>query len=374
MMPRLHCPLFLLFSQKHLALNKTLKISRVANWAIILSLVVVCLIYFKGLLQPFVLSLFTWYLISAAKGAIAKIKYKGKTMPRKLASIIALVSIFGIFYGLWSILSYNIQLIIETSGQYSENIKGMVQAFGAIPLLDQLPVIEDVDKFILDNLSSLDLQASIGGIVNSLSLVFGNFAVIIVYVIFLLLEENFIPVKLEKIFKNADRKGTLQDILSDIGKSINTYFFVKTSMSLLTGILSYIVLLIFGVDFAALWAFLIFLFNYIPYVGSLIATLLPSLFAIFQFASFWPFLWVFIAVEVVQIFVGNYIEPKIMGKTLNLSPLFVILALSFWGSIWGIVGMILSVPIVSVIVIIISHFPSSKNIAIFLSEQGTIET
>lgn len=355
-------------------MNKTLKISRVANWTIILSLVVVCLIYFKGLLQPFVLSLFTWYLISATKGAIAKIQFKGKSMPRRLASILAFLLIFGIFYGLWSILSYNIQLIIQKSGEYSENINGMVEAFGAIPLLDQLPVIEDVDKFIIDNLSSLDLQAYVGGIVNSLSLVFGNFAVIIVYVIFLLLEENFIPVKLEKIFQNADRKGTLQDILSDIGKSINTYFFVKTSMSLLTGVLSYVVLLLFGVDFAALWAFLIFLFNYIPYVGSLIATLLPALFAIFQFASFWPFLWVFLAVEAVQIFVGNYIEPKIMGKTLNLSPLFVILALSFWGSIWGIVGMILSVPIVSVIVIIISHFPSTRNIAIFLSEQGSIET
>ena len=355
-------------------MNKTLKISRIANWTIILSLVVVCLIYFKGLLQPFVLSLFTWYLISATKSTIAKIRYKGKAMPRRLASILALLLIFGIFYGLWSILSYNIQLIIEKSGEYSKNINGMVEAFGAIPLLDQLPVIEDVDKFIIDNLSSLDLQGYIGGIVNSLSLVFGNFAVIIVYVIFLLLEENFIPVKLEQIFQNTDRKGTLQDILADIGKSINTYFFVKTSMSLLTGALSYIVLLLFGVDFAALWAFLIFLFNYIPYVGSLIATLLPALFAIFQFASFWPFLWVFLAVEAVQIFVGNYIEPKIMGKTLNLSPLFVILALSFWGSIWGIVGMILSVPIVSVIVIIMSHFPSTKNIAIFLSEQGTIDT
>lgn len=355
-------------------MNKSLKISRVANWTIILSLVVVCLIYFKGLLQPFVLSLFTWYLISAAKGAIARIQFKGKSMPKRLASIIAFVVIFGVFYGLWSILSYNIQLIIEKSGEYTENINGMVEAFGAIPLLDQLPVIEDVDKFIIDNLSSLDLQASIGGIVNSLSLVFGNFAVIIVYVIFLLLEENFIPVKLEKIFQNADRKGALQDILADIGKSINTYFFVKTSMSLLTGVLSYIVLLLWGVDFAALWAFLIFLMNYIPYVGSMIATLLPSLFAIFQFAAFWPFLWIFFSVMGCQIFVGNYIEPKIMGKTLNLSPLFVILALSFWGSIWGIVGMILSVPIVSVIVIIISHFPSTKNIAIFLSEQGTIET
>lgn len=355
-------------------MNKTFKISRAANWAIILFLVVVCLIYFKGLIQPFILSLFIWYLISAAKGAIGKIQFGGKSMPRWLQASLAFLLTFGILWGLWSILSYNVQLIIEKSGEYSENISGMVEAFGAIPLLDQLPVVEDVDKFIIDNLSSLDLQAYVGGVLNSLSLVFGNFALIVVYVIFLLLEESFFPIKLEKIFQNADRKGTLQNILSDIGKSINTYFFVKTSMSLLTGVLSYIILVIWGVDFAALWAFLIFLFNYIPYVGSLIATLLPSLFAIFQFASFWPFLWIFLSVEAVQIFVGNYIEPKIMGKTLNLSPLFVIVALSFWGAIWGIVGMILSVPIVSVLVIVLSHFPSTKNLAIFFSEQGNIDT
>ena len=355
-------------------MTKTFKISRAANWSIILALVVVSLIYFKGLLQPFVLSLFIWYLISAAKNAIGRIQYGGRSFPRWLQASLAFLLIFGILYGVWSIMSYNIQLIIEKSSEYKENINGMVAAFGAIPLLDQLPVVENVDKFILENLSSLDLQGTVGGVLNSLSLVFGNFALIIVYVIFLLLEENFIPTKLEKIFHNADRKGTLQDILADIGKSINTYFFVKTSMSLLTGVLSYFVLLAFGVDFAALWAFLIFLFNYIPYVGSLIATLLPSLFVIFQFASFWMFLWVFITVELVQIFVGNYIEPKVMGKTLNLSPLFVIVALSFWGAIWGIVGMILSVPIVSVVVIILSHFPSTKNLAIFFSERGSIET
>lgn len=355
-------------------MEKAFKISRAANWGIILFLVVFCLIYFKGLIQPFILSLFVWYLISAVKRAIRKINIQGKFIPRRLASVLAFLLIFGIFWGLWSILSYNVQLIIEKSGEYTENISGMVEAFGAIPYLDQLPVIEDVDKFILDNLAGLDLQAYVGGILNSLSLVFGNFALIVVYVIFLLLEENFFPIKLEKIFQSADNKGTLQNILRDIGKSVNTYFFVKTSMSLLTGVLSYIILLLFGVDFAALWAFLIFLFNYIPYVGSLIATILPALFAIFQFASFWPFLWIFLAVEAVQIFVGNYIEPKIMGKTLNLSPLFVIVALSFWGAIWGIVGMILSVPIVSVLVIVLSHFPSTRNWAVFFSEEGNIDT
>ena len=144
-------------------------------------------------------------------------------------------------------------------------------------------------------------------------------------------------------------------------------------MSLLTAVLSYIVMVLLGVDFPVLWAFIIFILNYIPYIGSLIASLLPGLFAIFQFASFWPFIYIFVAVEAVQILVGNYIEPKVMGKTLNLSPLVVVIALSFWGAIWGILGMILSVPIVSILIIICAQFPSTRPVAVMLSENGSIE-
>jgi predicted PurR-regulated permease PerM len=249
----------------------------------------------------------------------------------------------------------------------------MVKALGTVPYLDQFPVVADVDKFILDNLGNLDLRTYIGSVINSLSSIVGNLALIIVYVIFLLIEENFIPLKTERVFGDPERRNTVKLILNHIGLSINKYFFVKTSMSLLTGMLSYILLLVFGVDFAVLWAFLIFVFNYIPYVGSLVATLLPAFFTIFQFASFWPFLWVLLSIEAVQILVGNYIEPKVMGKTLNLSPLVVVLALAFWGAIWGIIGMILSVPIVSVLVIIMAHFPNTRNVAIFFSERGTID-
>lgn len=340
---------------------------------IIIMIVVICLIYFRSLLEPLVLSVFIWYLISAFRNAIGRIKVKGKTFPNWLQASLAFTITFFVLWGVWGIISYNVQLIIEKAPEYTKNLAGLSAVLSSIPYLDRLPGVEDLDTFILNNLSNIDIQGSVGAVINSLSSIVGNLALILIYVIFMLIEENLIPKKMEAVFQNSDKKGRMQDILQHIGKSINTYFTVKTSMSLLTGFLSYIILLFFGLDFAVLWAFLIFLFNYIPYVGSLGATLLPSLFAVFQFASFWPFLWILLSVSAVQVFVGNYIEPKVVGKTLNLSPLVVIVALSFWGSIWGIVGMILSVPIISVLVIIMSHFPSSRNIAILFSEQGSIE-
>jgi len=121
-----------------------------------------------------------------------------------------------------------------------------------------------------------------------------------------------------------------------------------------------------------LWAFVIFLLNYIPYVGSLVATLLPSAFAVFQFQSFSIFIWIFLSIQAVQIVVGNILEPKVMGKTLNLSPLGVLLALTFWGMIWGVMGMILSVPITSILVIIASRFPGTRFVAVLFSETGEL--
>jgi predicted PurR-regulated permease PerM len=161
-------------------------------------------------------------------------------------------------------------------------------------------------------------------------------------------------------------------ILKEVNSAVRTYVVVKTQMSLLTGLISYFILIAFGIDFPILWAFLIFMFNYIPYLGSLIATLLPAIFSIFQFQSFSIFLWVFLAIELVQILVGNVIEPKVMGRTLNLSPLGVLLALAFWGIIWGVLGMIISVPITSIMVIIASRIPSLRFVAVWLSETGDI--
>lgn len=347
---------------------KSSRVVSTAAWMVIIGLVIFTLVYFRSLIQPFILALVVWYLIRATRNLIEKIKLKGKQIPSWLSGILAILLTFGVLWFVIQLVSYNVNLIITKSSQYENNLDTLVKS------LKELTGIENVDAFIEEQASGLDydIQSIATGFLNSVSALLGNAALVIIYVIFLLIEENFVSGKFKKLSFKSNGKATLNDIIPRISTSINTYFTVKFVTSLLTGVLSYIVLLIIGVDFAVLWAFLIFLFNFIPYVGSLVATLLPSFFAVFQFASLLPFLWVFISVEVIQILVGNYIEPRIMGKILNLSPLVVLLSLAFWGSIWGVVGMILSVPIISVVVIILAHFPASRNIAIMLSENGKL--
>jgi len=341
-------------------------LKKAAYWIIILTGFVVALIYFRSFLEPIVLALLVWYLIRTTRKYIAKLSINGRALPHWLQRVVAFVLTISFIYGIYQIISVNIALIIENADTYDDNLQLFLERMHLFSeRYDFLPNVEEA-------IERIDYQAILGTTFSSLSVVLGNFTLVIVYVIFFLIEENYLDKKLMNMFQKEGSRKSVADIFDRISRSVNKYFTVKTEVSLLTGIVSYILLRILGVDFPVLWAFIIFVLNYIPYVGSLVATLLPAIFSIFQFASFWPFVYVLVTVEVVQIIIGNYVEPKLMGRTLNLSPLVVIIALSFWGSIWGILGMILSVPLISILVIISAQFPSTRGIAIMLSENGSL--
>lgn len=127
-----------------------------------------------------------------------------------------------------------------------------------------------------------------------------------------------------------------------------------------------------GLDFAEFWALLIFFLNYIPNIGAIVATAFPAALALIQFESWWPFLEVTSGIVAIQFFVGNFLEPRLLGKSLNLSPLVILFALALWGAIWGVLGMFLSVPITVMMMIIFAHFDVTRPIAILLSQDGYI--
>lgn len=127
-----------------------------------------------------------------------------------------------------------------------------------------------------------------------------------------------------------------------------------------------------GVDYAEFWALIIFLLNYIPTIGSMLAVLFPSMLAIVQFGTVLHPVLTLCLLGGVQFAIGNLIEPRLMGRSLNLSPLVIMLALTFWGAIWGITGMLLCVPITVILMIIFSEFKQTRPIAIMLSADGIV--
>jgi predicted PurR-regulated permease PerM len=127
-----------------------------------------------------------------------------------------------------------------------------------------------------------------------------------------------------------------------------------------------------GVDFAAFWAVMVFFFYYIPTVGSILAIVAPAVLALVQFDHLTPFLVVLLVFGTIQIVTANVVEPTIMGRTLNLSPLVVIVSLVVWGTIWGVVGMFLCVPIMVVALIVLAQFKATRPLAVLLSADGRI--
>ena len=187
------------------------------------------------------------------------------------------------------------------------------------------------------------------------------------------MEDASHKIKLEKLFtKKGYQYIKFMQNLRSISDSISYYMSSMAAISLFTGIISFVILLFMGIEYAFLWSFLIFILNFIPYIGPLISSLLPAIFAVITTGHLMQFVYVFAAMEGIQIIIGNFIQPMIQGKGTNLAPITIIVALAFWGGIWGIVGMILAVPIMAVVVIICSQMPASRYLAILLSERGEI--
>jgi AI-2 transport protein TqsA len=162
-------------------------------------------------------------------------------------------------------------------------------------------------------------------------------------------------------------------MLSAISGGIRRYIWIKTLISLLTGALSYAVLRGLGVDFAETWALLIFFLNYIPNIGSVVGVIFPTLLALVQFDTLVPFFSIAIGLTAIQLIIGNVVDPMLTGRSLNMSSFAIVLLLAFWGTIWGVVGMFLCVPIMMLMMIVCANVPSWRWVAVLLSKDGRIE-
>jgi predicted PurR-regulated permease PerM len=224
-----------------------------------------------------------------------------------------------------------------------------------------------------DVLGHIDLQRLMVTSAASVASIVGTFAVVLIYAGFLLAEKGAFARKVARLSDEPAKVAQIQALIRDINRRIGTYLVMKTLVNVMLALASYLVLRGFGIEFAGFWALLIGLFNYIPYVGSILGVALPSLLAILQFGDFWQVVVFVLAMSVPQVVIGNFLDPWLMGNSLNLSPFVILVGLVAWMSMWGIAGAILSVPIMAILVIVFSEFESTRPIAVLLSKDGRIE-
>ena len=325
---------------------------------------VVVLIYGQQILIPFMFSLLIYFLIRYIIRYMNKVKVLREFVPGWLKSILSAGIIFTSLGLISKMIIYNFQYLINTMPLYQKNLERIL-----FQVNDLLGI--DLIKTLTENLNQLDYSNIANSVFNSISLLLGNALMIFFYVLFLVIEQSNFSKKLKLIFK-GEQLREVGELLNDIEHSITQYIGLKTLISLMTGVISYFVLLAFGIKSAFFWAFLIFVLNYIPYVGSLIAVLLPFFFSLIQYGEFTTPLIMLLILEAIQIVIGNFIEPLIMGDSLNISPIVTLISLTFWGYLWGITGMFISVPLTVMLIIVLAKIPKTRSLAILLSHDGTI--
>jgi AI-2 transport protein TqsA len=192
---------------------------------------------------------------------------------------------------------------------------------------------------------------------------------VFVFLIFMLAGRGRLKIKVERSL-TPRRAEMINQIIERIDHDIQRYLGIKTGISLLSGLTTTIVLIIFGVEFAVLFGILTAILNFIPSIGSIVSMALITIIATFQFGSIFPALWILLILAGLDLVIPNLLEPKLMGQGLGLSPLAVLFSLIFWGWLWGIPGMILAVPLLAVIKIICIHIPALDPVARFMSKSG----
>jgi AI-2 transport protein TqsA len=148
---------------------------------------------------------------------------------------------------------------------------------------------------------------------------------------------------------------------------------VRFGMSVLTGLGFWVFTAAYGLELQREWGVIAFVLNFIPFIGSFVATLLPTLFAAAQFESLYAALVVFISLNLLQFVIGSYIEPRVAGTAVSVSPFMVLFAVFFWGMLWGVAGAFIGVPILIALATVAARHPAARPVAVLLSADDGMQ-
>ncbi len=303
------------------------------------------LVYTRGVMVPFVLAVFMVAVVSPLIDFLV-VRWK---FPRSIAVSVAMLAVLAVLAVLGLLLVVAIQTVLRTADEYSGSFVEL--AGKLVAQADAWGSGIDRDRLFAD------LQGQIPGAVaqtvGTATALLSNGFLIMIFAGFLLVGRT-----------SAKRPS---GIYAEIESTIRRYIATKLAISTVTGLLVWGILAMFGLRLAFLFGMLAFLLNFIPSIGSIIATLLPIPVAVAQFQDPWAILAVVALPGAVQMSIGNVIEPKLMGDGVKLHPVTILLSLAFWGLLWGPIGMILAVPITATIRIVMIQFETTKPIGDLLA-------
>jgi len=308
-------------------------------------------------------SLFVPFLLAGFVGLLcapALFWLRDRGLPTPLALIAVLLGLFGIGAVFGGLMSSSINEFTRLLPSYQERFGSVVGSifqtlarFG----IDFGTSLEEANPF--DPKAALGMVGNLAGNLGSL---LNNAFLIFLTICFILLEASSFPGKVREAFGHSPE---VERRMTEIGESIRRYLGIKTLTSILTGLLAYTAVMILGVQFAPLWGLVAFLLNFVPAIGSVMAAI-PVIALALVDNSIQTAVFVAMSYIGINIAIGNFLEPRVMGDGMGLSPLIVVTSLVFWGWVLGPVGMVLAVPLTVILRILLGAQPQTQWVAVLL--------
>ncbi len=351
------------------------RLTVLSHAAIIMTLVTIWLIQLVDVLQPLFIALGTYFVLKPGADFLSK---KGFPLMLSYITMLMLAILIVLSAGFFAYQqTANFLDDEERMNEYTDKMNDRWMDVKGMPLIGKsiLDAGAEPNGTLDEDLGSMGvlsegsgLTDAIGSLLSSVGMFFVTGVTVLFFLLFIIFEASLLPGRIERAYPGgaSERVHMIRD---QIEASVNTYVVVKTGVGFGTGVWAGIIMLAFGIDLWFTWALLTFLLNYVPYIGSLLATIPPL---ILGFILLDPALLIFLSVLLLtnQQLWGNIIETRWAGRALDISPvlLLVVTAFSFW--VWGIVGMILSIPLVVILKIVLENIDATRPLAILLSERA----
>ncbi len=359
---------------KTTALNAVARLSfnekfRLQTWLmgiIAFAVVLFLLVQAKFILIALAIAIILFSLTSDAINSISRLQIGQFRIANWLASVVAVFLIASGLLSMAGLVISQINTVLTTTLSYTDDAqRAIAQMFSWMG--------EDVEQSVLQTVRTIEISGYLRSAAGQAGTILSQVVLIILFVGFLFAERVWFNTKLENLMADQAQALRVSAIIGSIIRRVNRYLLVKGLISTVTGLAIFVLMSVFNLQFAVAMGLLTFVLNFIPSVGSIIATLVVTLVAYIQVPEPQTAVLIFVLAGMTQFLLGNVIDPMLMGKTLRLSSFGIIISLAFWGAVWGVPGMFLAVPFMVAVMIVCSHIPAARPVAVLLSREGLPE-
>jgi predicted PurR-regulated permease PerM len=314
----------------------------------------------RGILTPLALALFMAIMVDSFA---RRLENQWPRLPDAL-SLLAAVMLSLVIFGLTVlVVADNARSFVDQLVGYGPRLDGLIAQVYGLFGMQAPPSLTEV-------ITDLNPKQYLGEFATGLQGVASDAFFVLIYLGFIIAAKRGFRRKIVALFPHNRERDEAVVVFNRIRDGVERYLWVQTVTGLMIAGGSWLVMVALGLENALFWAFLIFLASYIPIIGGFIGVVLPPVFALVQFPDLWQAIVMLAALQAIQFTVGNVIQPKMQGDSLNIDPVVVLLSLAAWGLLWGLPGMFLSTPLAVMAMIILAEFNGTRWIAILMSENG----